>query len=649
MGGSQLRSADSVSDGREQKSGLRAILIAVAAGAVVAAIGIHQGGYGLPTVGQIAIGGLWLLLIGAILGIIGRVRPRGSSAWALGLLGALLIWTVISVLWSDASERTIATAIQLEAVVVVFGLASVLLTRRERNAVIAGVAGGIALLALLAVMQRLNLPILGAPVLGADQLGHQSRSHWPVGYWNALAALCAMALPILLRFASADIRMWDRAVSAACVPVVSLALIFTISRGGLVLAVIAVGLSLVLGPLGRRDLLTQLALVLCSAVVLAVALRSRELMDGFVTSGPGASQAEIVLAVLVCVTLVSALIGAFIGGWGDAQAIASTNIDQRLKIIGGVVCALTLVFAVLALSGSLDSQFQKFKSTDSGLPASRGNSVDRLSTVGSNGRWQLWQGAIDAGNEHPLIGQGGGEFELWWLAHGSRIKVRNAHGLFVETYADLGVVGVVLLIGFIGAAGLGCVRALRRAGDQLGTVAAGVASFVVFLLSCAGDWTWQETVAPIAAVLILSSLLAPEHSGDKPTVRSRLVTGIVALAGFALVLPPTIASTAVQGSKQSIRKGELAGALSQANAATAWQPYSASAWQQKALVLDATGNPTQARAAALRAIENEPQGWQNWLVLSAIDARAGRVGQSVAEFRRARTFNPNSNLFKPTN
>ena len=48
---------------------------------------------------------------------------------------------------------------------------------------------------------------------------------------------------------------------------------------------------------------------------------------------------------------------------------------------------------------------------------------------------------------HEVLGSGAGTYEQYYLQHRtSGLKVRNAHNLYLETLADLGPVGLLLLI-----------------------------------------------------------------------------------------------------------------------------------------------------------------------------------------------------------
>ena len=69
---------------------------------------------------------------------------------------------------------------------------------------------------------------------------------------------------------------------------------------------------------------------------------------------------------------------------------------------------------------------------------------ERLFSVSGNGRSEQLRVAWDAGRERPFVGNGAGTFEyLWYERRPNLLVVRDAHSLYMETFAELGVVGLV--------------------------------------------------------------------------------------------------------------------------------------------------------------------------------------------------------------
>jgi O-antigen ligase len=138
-------------------------------------------------------------------------------------------------------------------------------------------------------------------------------------------------------------------------------------------------------------------------------------------------------------------------------------------------------------------------------PPATGATSQRLGSLGSN-RYAYWRVAIDAGARHPLAGVGASGFRAEWLRH-RRIgeNVRDAHSLEVETFAELGLVGVALLAALLGGVGLAA-RAAHRADPAL--AAGAIAVLTAWVFHSAIDWDWEMPAVTLVAVVLAGALLA---------------------------------------------------------------------------------------------------------------------------------------------
>src|SRR5205085_1474976 len=84
-----------------------------------------------------------------------------------------------------------------------------------------------------------------------------------------------------------------------------------------------------------------------------------------------------------------------------------------------------------------------------------------VSIAGSH-RYQYWEVALHAFHAHPWNGIGPGMFEFYWAQHNNLAEyVQNAHSLWLETLAELGIPGLTLIGGFFALALIaGSARAL---------------------------------------------------------------------------------------------------------------------------------------------------------------------------------------------
>jgi cytochrome c-type biogenesis protein CcmH/NrfG len=62
-------------------------------------------------------------------------------------------------------------------------------------------------------------------------------------------------------------------------------------------------------------------------------------------------------------------------------------------------------------------------------------------------------------------------------------------------------------------------------------------------------------------------------------------------------------------------------------------------------VLELQGRMPQAVASAKQATQEEATNWQNWVVLSRLEAENGDANASLSAYRHAKDLNPKSTLF----
>lgn len=108
-------------------------------------------------------------------------------------------------------------------------------------------------------------------------------------------------------------------------------------------------------------------------------------------------------------------------------------------------------------------------------------------------RAPYWEFARHIVSLHPLAGAGAGTFPA--LYHGA-LAGQDAHSLYLQALAELGVVGLVLIVALFFVP-LG--SALRRG------LAAPAAGLVVFVLAAGVDWDWQLPAVTVAALALAAA------------------------------------------------------------------------------------------------------------------------------------------------
>jgi hypothetical protein len=290
-------------------------------------------------------------------------------------------------------------------------------------------------------------------------------------------------------------------------------------------------------------------------------------------------------------------------------------------------------------------------------------SIARFGSLSGNGRYTYWKAAIDSMPGHWLAGYGTGSFQFVWFQHGAYFDyIRNAHSLYVESLNEVGLVGLTLLVAFLGLIVVVAVRRTRSRDPEIAVLAAAAAAaMIAFATSAAFDWVWQVPVLPVAVLLLAAAVLAPSQRpilaraardrtpAQRPS-RPRFVAvrgGLIVSALACLLAIGVALSTtrAVRASQAAATGGNLAAAESNARLAVSLEPAEATSNLQLALVLELEGRLGPAVASARRSAQAEPANAEPWLVLSRLEAESGHAGASVAAYDHARSVNPKSPLF----
>ena len=251
----------------------------------------------------------------------------------------------------------------------------------------------------------------------------------------------------------------------------------------------------------------------------------------------------------------------------------------------------------------------------------------------------------------PLVGKGSGSFETWWAQHRGANGgfVRDAHSLDLEVLGELGIVGFALLIGFFAwVLIVGLTRYASAGQSRRSQLAAILAGCVAFLVGAGFDWSWEIAVIPICFLLLASVLVT---AGDRrrrsaPPIRIRLIGCAVAIVGLVAIAIPLATAHSLQASQAAAREGDLEAALGNAGNAQSVEPFAAAPRVQQALVQERLGHLASAEDAALGAVAREPDEWRAWVILSRLQAERGKVEASIASYRKARSLNPLSALFR---
>jgi O-antigen ligase len=626
-------------------------------GAIVLYLAVDGGGYDLVVRSQVAVVVWWIVLVGAAWGLLPAARLSRGAWAALALFAGFVAWTALATTWSQSSERSLQELSRLACYLGLLVLGMAIHRDRERAVrhTVSAMATAVVIVAGLALGSRLRPDLFPAAQQTASFLsGAQGRLGWPLNYWNALAALIALGLPLLLAVASSARTLVAQAAAAAAIPIVVLCGYLTFSRGGAIAAAAALIVYFALAPERISKLATALFAAAGSAALIAGAVHRSAIEHGLTNAAARHEGDTLLVAlILVCggVALAQVGIGLAVRHATPPRWLTIPPKRAGVLLLGGFV----VLIAVALLAGAparLSRAWRDFKHPTSA--ALTQDSLGRFTAASGNGRYDYWKAAVESTGGHLLGGSGPGTYQLLWLPRAPYFSyVQNAHSLYFETLAEVGIGGLALLVGFLAFVIGAAVRLVMRSRYEVRTHAAAVAAaLVTFCVSAAFDWIWQVPALPAAFLVLAAAVLAPsaraaarDQVNWRAARRVRLGAIAVAVACLIAVAIPLATTSALRQSQAAASSGNPAQALADARAAARVEPGAATPQLQLALVLEIQGHVNDALTAARSATHDEPTNWDTWLIASRLEAEAGRPAASLAAFRRARSLNPRSSLF----
>ena len=591
------------------------VAVGVGALGLVAGLASDQGGYFPTSWSWASLAMLWIAAIALL--VRKDVRISVLETATLASFAGLLGWIVLSAVWSIEPSQSVVEAQRV--LVYAAALLALLLVadRASVGALLAGVIAGITVVCAYALATRLFPERLG---IFDPSAGY--RLSEPVGYWNGLGIFAAVGAVLAACFAAGSgSRVW-RALAAASLVIVLPTLYFTFSRGAWL--ALAAGIAAAIALESRRLRLITMLLVLAPAPALVVWLASR----------PAALRRDnAALAEASHAGHRVALIVVALGVAAAATPIVLAAVEQRVRIgravrvayAASLLLALCVALAVVfARLGGPDTIARKaYDVFNAPPPALSSNLNSHLSSFSGSWRSNMWRAAWHDYQANPWLGSGAGTYERYWNRHRDiSYTVRDAHSLYLETLAELGPLGLALLVAALGIPLLAAVRARR-----LAVVPAAFGAYVAYLLHAAGDWDWELTAVTVSAVLVAGTLLlAAREEGFRATGwrlrRLTLLLAVVPLTGFVIVA--FVGNSAADSSTRALLSARYAAAEADARTAIRWTPWSPDSWFLLGQAQLERGERSAARASFQRAIGKDHGNWEFWYSLALASDGAAR-------------------------
>jgi hypothetical protein len=573
----------------------RELLVALGVFTLVAALGFDGGGYAATAWGWSAI---VLLAVLAVLIVRGVGRPGNATLLFVGALAALVAWTATSLLWSS---HVSATVLEVQRAPVYMGAAALFVVAGRGTALLAGVLAAVTLLCGYGLANWL----LGSPevLVSADPQAGERLSE-PIGYSNGVAILAAMGLLLSVGFAARASRAGAAGAAAATAPLFAATLYFTFGRGAWLALAVGLTVALAVGPRRLQLAATALALGAPSAIALVLAARL------------GASGSFAGLVVVLCGL---SMVAPFVLRSGESRYRPSPRVRQAFAATLIALPAFVAAAVLIRLGGPTEV-YDSFKAA----PApTHGDVSGRIFSLSGSNRADYWRVAWQVYEDHPALGAGAGTNSRSWLRERPVPQpVQDAHSLYLETLAELGPIGLAVLLVAL-AAPFGAPRSWWTP--------VAVAPYAAFLAHAAQDWDWELPAVTVAA---LACGAAPITSSDGR--RLPRAVAVVPAALCLLVVPAFLGNRAAAEAGSAYDRGSWRDAEDAARSARALQPWSPEPWRLLGEAQLAQGSLASARSSFRGGLAEDPDEWELWLDLGL--ASEGPARRHA--FERASRLNP---------
>jgi O-Antigen ligase len=570
-------------------------------------------------------------------------KPFEGLGKALGIpLAGLALYAAFqlaSTLWAHASAHTLDSYSRTLLYVLALALfGSVRCTRARLDWLVRAVAVGLAAVCVIGLLSR----VLPHAWPTASSF-YNDRLNYPLTYWNAEGMLAAIVLVLGFHLTAARTEHPAvRVIAAALLPAIAATLLLTFSRGAMGAAMIGL---LAYCLLTRFSTLPSA--LLATAPPVAIAMRAAwdatALATRHATSPMAVSQGRHVAAVVAACMLGAGLLRAALllaDGRIATLRLVRTPPPRRaqLAVVATAGAALLAIALAAGAGGFVNREYDKFLRSNHEPHVLQ--TRDRLTDPANNGRLELWKAALKIYDTEKLRGTGAGTYQQYYPRYRTeRGYVVDAHSLYLQSLAELGVVGFALILTVVFGVLAGLASRIR--GPDRPVYAALLAVWLAWSVHQAFDWDWQMPAVTLAVFVLAGLALARPR--ERGVGLSGLPAGrtLVALAWLVVAVAPLLVGASyarLQHSGEELVRGECAKAREEALSSLS---LSAKRPQAYAIVgvCDLIGGYAQAAVPAMsEATKLEPQNWEEWYWLAVARAAAGVDPHGA--IRRAVELNP---------
>jgi tetratricopeptide (TPR) repeat protein len=230
--------------------------------------------------------------------------------------------------------------------------------------------------------------------------------------------------------------------------------------------------------------------------------------------------------------------------------------------------------------------------------------------------------------------------------------VLDAHSLYLQAFAELGVIGGLLVLALVGTllwTGFAAWRAASGPRRELHAVL--FAAALAFAVGAAIDWFWE--IAAVGAIFFCATgalvaarcrQLADRRLAGEQVEQRRFGLAVAGLAiawiSALALIKPLLIDREIDSSNTAAAAGNLPSAVDHAETARSIEPWAATPYLQLGLLAESQGDYATARSRLTQAIEREDENWQLYYLRARVEHEAGEAAAARNDQTEAQRLNP---------
>jgi len=408
---------------------------------------------------------------------------------------------------------------------------------------------------------------------------------------------------------------------------------------------------------GNKNVAAQFVLMTLPLAI-GLALESRRAAAAALCALSGALMTGYLLfTVTRSAWLAFAVEAVFIAAWARQLRTPGHRVSRRTALLVGAAVLVALV--LLAPSGFVRSVYERLEAPLHAPTQPRGPSaVAPPAAVSSvQGRLAIWRNTLAMVHDFPLLGVGLGNHAVRYPAFaraavidplwGPRSELDYAHNEYLQAWAELGIVGLGLVL-WLGLAVAALLRRVYRDAadsDESLLMMAAAAGLLGICVDAAFSFPFHRAIPPLVSAAYLGLLVS--RVGSRTVAPAAWVGWLsAAVAGLALVATTAFqwrsirADWHVQRAHEAEARGDWPTALAQAEAARRYDAHPKEARFAAGTAYLSLAEPGRAAAAFEEILARYPHDLVTLANLSLAYTQSAEPAKALESLRRAIALKP---------